>query len=490
MKKRLQNIYLLFAITFFSGILFYSCNKDVSVSPPDAPPPNGYLFIDSYPKGFHIYLDSKARRRATPDSLTWLSTGKYLITLKKDLFNDTSFTVDIVEGQRKSVFVDFSQNASMLGSIYCTSKPSKAEIFVNDSSIGHFTPYTLQNLLPGQYEIKYHLNNFRDDSLTITVSSGVISNSQTILVDTTLWQDFSTTNSGIPTNSLSCIAIDKDNVIWLGTNDRGFIRFDGRSWKTYSSSGTVLPDNNVATITVDNNNNLKFVGTMRGFVTFDGTNMTMYGFMSSGLPNYNVTSIAIDKEDNWYIGTHGGVTKVDKSGNWNTYDSERVPDRIITSLVVDNNDNLWIGMYFSGIARKSSTGSWYVFNQADNQIISNSVTTIAASPLGEVWVGFDKSNVFGSGLSYYSGSSWSNVYTIPTSSKTNDLIIDHLNNKWVATDQGLVKFSSLSATSATIFNYNSTGLNMNNVSGVAEDSYGNIWITTYGGGLFKYKGNR
>lgn len=487
-KKIFKNVCLFTLIILIAGISFYSCTKDVSVSPPDAPPPNGYVYVNSYPTGFHIYLDSKARRRVTPDSITWLKTGTYLITLKKDLFTDTSFTVDVVEGEKRSVFIDFSKDLSMLGSIYCTSKPSKAEIFINDSSTGHYTPYTLQNVLPGQYEIRYHLKNFRDDSSIVSVSSGNLSNIKLTLVDTTLWESYSTNNSGIPTNNLSCISVDKENVVWLGTSNQGFIRFDGKSWKQFTQGNSALPSNTVSTIVVDKNNDLKFVGTMRGFVTFDGINMTFYGFMSSGLPDFQVEAIAIDKADNWYIGTHAGVTKTN-GYYWATYDTESVPDKFITSLTVDNDNNLWAGMKSSGIARKSPSGSWVTFNQADYQIISNNVTAIAASPLGEVWIGFEKSSVFGSGLSYYSGTTWSNVYTIPTSSRTNNLIIDHLNNKWVATDQGLVKFSSPTSSSTIIFNFDNTGLNISDVTGVAEDSYGNIWIATNGGGLLKYKGN-
>ncbi len=488
-KKIIQNIYQLIIVISFCGIFFYSCSKDVSITPPDSPPPDGYVFVNSYPVGFHIYLDSKARRRATPDSLTWLKSGTYQITLKKDLFRDSTFTIDIVEGEKKSVFVDFSQNPSMLGSIYCTSNPAKAEIFLNDSSTGHFTPYTLQNVIPGQYEIKYHLLNSLDDSSTVTVSSGNVSNLQMTLVDTTLWESFTTQNSQIQTNNLSCIAIDKDNVIWIGTYDQGFIKYTGQSWKEYTQSGSRMPDNNVSTIVVDPNTNMKFVGTMRGFVTFDGSNMNSYGFMTSGLPDFYVLSFAFDKSDNWYIGTHAGLTKVDKSGMWSTYGNESVPDQIINSLTVDNNGNLWVGMNSFGVARQSVTGSWYYYTQTANQVISNSITAIASSSFGEIWVGFNKDNVFGSGLSYYNGSSWSNVYTIPASSKTNSIMIDHLNNKWIATDHGLVKFSAPTPSSTTTFTFDNTGLNISNVTGVAEDSYGNIWITTNGGGLIEYKGN-
>ncbi|MCL5028100.1 MAG: hypothetical protein M1480_03665, partial [Bacteroidetes bacterium] len=59
-KKIFKNVCLFTLIILIAGISFYSCTKDVSVSPPDAPPPNGYVYVNSYPTGFHIYLDSKA----------------------------------------------------------------------------------------------------------------------------------------------------------------------------------------------------------------------------------------------------------------------------------------------------------------------------------------------------------------------------------------------------------------------------------------------
>ena len=67
---RIIRTILSFGILIILLFLFQNggCEKVVSVSPPDLPPPNGYLFIDSNPQGAHIYLNGKARRRATPDS--------------------------------------------------------------------------------------------------------------------------------------------------------------------------------------------------------------------------------------------------------------------------------------------------------------------------------------------------------------------------------------------------------------------------------------
>ncbi len=247
----------------FLSLINISCDKQVSVSPPDAPPPNGYAFIDSYPRGFHIYLQNKPRRRATPDSITWLTTGKYQITLKKDLFRDTSITVDVVEGEKRNFFVDIAKNPAMLGSIMCNSTPQGAEIIVNDSATGKFTPAEVNNLIPGHYSIRYNLKNHRDDSTLVTVRSSNQSAAAVSLVDTTVWQDFDTGNSSIPTNTLTCIHIDQQNIMWIGTDGTGLLKYQQGVWTKYTMGGTSLPGNNITCITSDKNGT-KWVGTKIG----------------------------------------------------------------------------------------------------------------------------------------------------------------------------------------------------------------------------------
>ena len=259
-------------LIFIIGITFYSCNKQVSVSPPDAPPPNGYIFIDTYPKGFNIYLNNKSRRRITPDSLNWLSTGTYKITLKKDLFRDSSFTINAVEGKRQNFFIDFSKNLSMLGSISCSSQPEGAQILLNDTSTGKITPATLNDILPGNYIIRYRLQNHQDTRSNIAVSSLNSTSVNLRLVDTTIWYEYTMDNSPIKTNDLSCIAVDKNDVIWMGTLGWGVLSFDGNSWdpyEVYKETYVALPNTHVNCIAVDNHNT-KLFGTTGGFEIYDG----------------------------------------------------------------------------------------------------------------------------------------------------------------------------------------------------------------------------
>ena len=135
-------------------VMFIGCTQKVSVTPPDAPPPDGYIFIDSNPQGATIYINDKSVRRTTPDSVNYLATDSYKITLKKENFRDTSFVAQVTEGKRAKVFIDYTKNPLMLGKIECVSTPDNASVFLNGGVTGKKTPAVLDNLWPGDYFVK------------------------------------------------------------------------------------------------------------------------------------------------------------------------------------------------------------------------------------------------------------------------------------------------------------------------------------------------
>ncbi len=483
LKKYIKELFLI-SIT---GIIFISCNQKISITPPDSPPPNGYIYISTNPEGFQIYLDGKQRRRVTPDSLTWLTGGNHLITLKKNLYSDYNFTVKIVEGVKENKFVDFADDTSMFGSINCVSNPEGAEILLNDSFTGSFTPAIVRNILPGNYFVKFHKKNYQDDSVNVTVSSGNISSASVSLIDTTIWRSYTTKNSQIKTDDLTCVGVGKNDVIWVGTNDMGVLSFNGSTWGG-SNLYAALPGKQVNCIAV-NQEQTVFFGTDRGFVAYDGSSAKVYQVKTANLPSFFINEICFDNAGNWYIATQAGLTKSSLyNGNrtWYTFPDSILPFSQITCVLYDNSGNLWAGMNNGGLTEINSNNSWQKFGQSNIGLLNNNVRAIAQSPTGEIWVGFGTYQSFGGGLSYYDGVNWHTVMVTPSYSNTNAIFIDKNDIKWVATDQGLVKFNSVS--NVTVYNENNTNLDINDVTGIAQDSKGNIWISTYGGGLVEYKG--
>ncbi len=61
--------------------------------------------------------------------------------------------------------------------------------------------------------------------------------------DGTNWTVYNTSNSGLPDNYVSSIAIDGSGNKWIGTWHGGLAKFDGTNWTVYNTSNSGLPDN-------------------------------------------------------------------------------------------------------------------------------------------------------------------------------------------------------------------------------------------------------
>lgn len=124
-----------------------------------------------------------------------------------------------------------------------------------------------------------------------------------VTFDGSAWTIYTTTNSGLPHNTVWSIAIDKSGARWIATNG-GLVTFDGTNWTLYNQTNSPLPSDYVYAVAIDNND-VKWIGTGDGFAKFDGTNWDVYTNANSGLPSEGVEKIIIDSDGNKWLGTSG-----------------------------------------------------------------------------------------------------------------------------------------------------------------------------------------
>ncbi len=475
-------------------VIFIGCTQKVSVTPPDVPPPDGFIFIDSNPPGADIYINDKFVRRRTPDSVKYLATDSYKITLKKENFRDTSFTEQITEGKRPSIFVDYTKDPLMYGKIKCVSTPDNASIFLNGSTSGKKTPAVLDNLWPGDYFVKYQLKNHLDDSVKVTVqSNSTVTAEAKTLIDTTVWSFYNTTNSQIPSTSLTGLVVDPSNNVWIGTEDIGLLKFDGNIWQEYSFGNSLLPSNNVTAIAV-NQDGTVWAGTHIGLL------LTGNGLMEKFNSRFSAPLIETDIKfiftnaynpitaDNTYFVTDTTIvsTRISTTRVWsasNTVLKELGLNGLkFSSICVDNSYDYWIGTEQNGII-DINTGER--FNTSNSSQIGDNINTFAMSPTGVMWIGYGYTNVTHSSVSYYSNGNLVAPQIVPANSNTNTIFIDKNDVKWIGTTKGLVEYNQ--ATGRRVYNSDNTGLNIDDIRGVGEDSFGRVWIAAYGGGIFVKK---
>lgn len=485
--------YLLFPTIF---ILLMSCEKEVSVSPPDSPPPKGFVMISSKPQSFKIFMEGKDRRRVTTDSITWLKTGTYRFTLKKALFRDTSFSVDVVEGEKKKCFIDFTLNPAMLGSIKIESKPTSSLIFLNDSSTGLQTPITIKGLLPGYYKVRLRNTDHRDKKILVTVESSKTSEVNLVLVDTTIWNDYSLENSPIASNNLTCILSDnQQNKIYIGTADKGLIVKDAHSFTNYNTDNSRVIDRYVKNLYKPDNNHL-WVGSKNGVGVFDGVDFSLLIGKDVILPTDDESIEAMfydpEGEDIW-LGTPKGILKGtfnDLTGQYrwgiiDNKDNDLKKGTWITSLCKDAHNNLWIGTKDKGIAQINGLITSF-FKKISNGIPTDNITSAALSPDNEeVYFLHDPVIATSGGISVFN-SALVKSFNLPQQAlKTRNIYVAGDGRIWITSSRGIITLRNFS--NVKLLDSNNTGLNLEQANGIAEDKFGNIYFTTYGSGLIKLK---
>ena len=467
---------------------FGYCEKEVTTTPPPEAVPQASLFINSIPAGSAIFANGRNTGRITPDSLPYIEEGSYQITLKRKYFRDTSFVMQATENERRSITIDYLSNPSMLGSLNFTSVPNNSRIFVNDSSINEITPFLLEHLIPGEYNITFKKENYRDGIITTPVESNKTSNVFYILQDTSIWVDYKTSNSGIQSNFITGIVLDKNGIKWIATNDSGLIKYDGNTFKNYTTYNSGIPNNTINSISIDDKDYV-WVCTSSGIGIFDGTAWTNYNTSNSPLKTNDINVVRFDQSGTAWIGTQVNFARFDGL-NWKyfNYPSATVAYLSITGIAISNSSNIWFGTSNSGLVNFDGDNSYKVYKTGSYSILNNSISSLGLEQNGNLWI-LNKSGVgIRGGVTLLQGEEFSPYPYGESTFLPRTIFIDNNGKKWIATNEGI-----LTITGTADFNLMTTsnsGLTSKNIFQIAKSEDGTVWIASYGGGLIKYKGEK
>lgn len=469
------------ALCFWIVVLFVGCDKEVSRSPVESEAPKGFIYVNSNPNGFTIFQNGRNTGRLTPDSISYIEAGVYEITLKKKYFKDTTLFVNLNENEKLNLYFDIASNPSMYGRLFLQTTPTGASIILNDSVTNKVTPLTLTNLLPGEYKVKFSLANHRDKEITTIVQSSKMSTYSEGLRDTSVWVDYQLFNSGIQSNSLTAIALDYNNVKWIGSLDKGLIRFDENSFINYDKTNSSIPANKINCIAIDNQNRI-WVGTDYGIGIFDGSSWITYNRSNSGLISELINAVRFDNNGNAWIGTAANLVKYDGS-NWTVYNEPKGKDWI-NDIYIEGTNKMWLGTKADGI-RTFENENFDSLLQSEYGYPSMTITSIARDNFDNIWFCFVPDSAGRGGVSFWNGSGFTNFFFGTFQNNVNNIFIDEQNIKWFAASEGLVRFDLQN--NSTVFNTLNSLISSNNVRASVHNQNGNVWITTIGGGLNKLK---
>jgi ligand-binding sensor domain-containing protein len=213
---------------------------------------------------------------------------------------------------------------------------------------------------------------------------------------------------GLSDCSIQCMAIDKNNVKWFGTMLYGLLRFDDTISTVYDTSNSPLPRNWVSILAVDSSNNI-WLGTMGSYsssgwlLEFDGINWTVYNPSNSGLPwNAAVWSLAVDALNRIWIGAYGAGLVMFDGSNWNTYNiyNSNIASNYVNGIGFDQSGNTWCAtegeVYYSpggggwiegGGVSKFDGINWVTYNTQNSGLAEVMVRSVAIDYKGNKWFG-------------------------------------------------------------------------------------------------------
>lgn len=288
------------------------------------------------------------------------------------------------------------------------------------------------------------------------------------------WRQFAT--PGPPTNLIVGLAVDKKGQLWAGTASafgEGFMRFDGNRWTVYRAEQyPQFRGNDFYKVSIGPNNTKWASSWGSGVAVIDNDDDTsvVYNtrnglartFCSGCDSRYSVVIAAIpDRQERMWIALRqesGGDTTFSILNNDGTFSYVRFSypganlTPIFIDVAIDQNGTKWfansksseayeVGLYFyneNGFPGGVPNAKWNRLTK-NNGLSSDKIFAIAVDLRGEVWAGTDL------GISIimnpYSARPSVASYFPLRDQQVTAILVDPLNNKWVATRAGVFVLS-------------------------------------------------
>jgi ligand-binding sensor domain-containing protein/signal transduction histidine kinase len=295
---------------------------------------------------------------------------------------------------------------------------------------------------------------------------------------------------------VTSITQDRIGTLWVGMGNTGLYRLwpDGHSDHYTSKNG--LPNNFVRALLLDRQERI-WVGLTGGLcllVPDPGVGHSIVERLfttGDGLPENNVWEIKQPSDNRYWVSTlTGGLSVFDGERFHNYTKAQGLASNSPRGILEDRDGNLWIGTDSNG-AMKLAKHGFVAYGNGDG-IVEDKIWSIFHDTGGglctitgrqDVGVGFNVNQLIGNRFTstrlnmprYVSNSGWGlNQITFQ----------DHTGDWWVATAQGLFRFSNLKSTGdlaivqPTASYTVKDGLPADDIFRLFEDLHGDIWIST------------
>jgi ligand-binding sensor domain-containing protein len=263
----------------------------------------------------------------------------------------------------------------------------------------------------------------------------------------------------------SALLEDRHGFLWVGTLDRGLLRYAPNGAVQSISKEDGLPGNSVRALFEDRESNLWIGLDGGGLVRFRERPLQMFD-TRSGLSDNIILSVCEDRAGALWVGTDGKGINRYEGGKWTQFGrgDSGLENPYVTSVLVDPQGQLWVGTSGSGLLRYQNGQ----FIPSTNATLTTVLPVITADGRGNL-----------------SGHALINQLPVVVSA----LYADHQGNLWVskrietrAEASGWIECWHRGA----VTRYDRrNGLTFHDFRAIVQDIQGDLWFGSNGAGLFR-----
>ncbi|PCK08831.1 MAG: hypothetical protein COA42_07005 [Alteromonadaceae bacterium] len=302
---------------------------------------------------------------------------------------------------------------------------------------------------------------------------------------------------------------DLDGNIWAAAGDRGLsvIRPEDNSAHNYSFSELEIESNSIRSMYSDRSGGVWLGHSPAGVSRIDRYARAFRNYrhdpheINSSLSHTDVLSVIEDEHENLWIGTSKGLNYLDRDTGkithyfFEEHSSNSLSSNAVSSLALDDKEGLWIGTNWGGLNRMDLKTGEFKHYMPDpdkpNSLGNREVWAIHIDSSGQLWVGNNRGVI----NRYRPETDDFSRYTVETNKAHKGRILRFLEDKqghmWLASDDGLYRSRRVISTKDEdpgfwLFDSMVDNLVMPSVPvlrALSEDSKGNLWFGTEGGGV-------
>lgn len=312
-----------------------------------------------------------------------------------------------------------------------------------------------------------------------------------------------TMSDGMVSNYIVDIIQDKQGYIWMAS-ESGLCKFDGKDFTIYNIGNSAIGSNAQNVLYYNEADNTVWVGTQRdGISIFDCEKQT---FITNGVPDMitrDVTDLSPAADGGiWIIHYHLGIDYYDNKTKEVTHywakDIKGLSGNFWCATD-DGKGHLYVGLHKGGLAVidiQKQTAKVYQYNPKDPYSLpNNTVRCIFISKTNAIWIGTDK------GLALFNPHKEQFITFQNQQENPNSLLSNQINDigesrdgkLWVCAHMGGVSILDLNDnvfTSPENMHFQNIrvtndlhGISSPNAKCFLQDSFGNIWLGNYRGGV-------